>query len=332
MDKDKHRKSNVSVAVIIPAYNAEAHLEQAVKSARAQSLTPEEIVVVNDGSSDRTAEIAEDLGVKVLSRSNAGVSAARNSGIGMTDCEWIAFLDADDVWEPDKLERQFSAINAHPQAGLVTTDFCQFNDEGEIVHASFLSQDGRYASIVKKKLGDKLSLIQESSQGFSNGGYFLVPSAVVVRRALVRKAGLFDESLRYAEDLEFFLRVLKYTPILVVEEPLVRYRVHGNNASNDRLKMALGVLATTDRIFSSPERYESDATVYAQSLERRNIPIAGRELLEIGEFAEARRVLSRRFGVGMGLRSFSLWLSAVLGPMPFHFALSLKRKLSGKRK
>lgn len=326
--KEKQQKPKVPVAVIVPAYNAAAYLKQAIESVQAQTSLPEEIVVIDDGSSDGTAEVAQALGVKVFSRSNAGVSAARNFGIKMTKCEWIAFLDADDVWEATKLERQLLATDVYPQAGLVASDFCQFNDQGKIVQPSFLGQSGRYGTIVKEKLGDSLSIVQEPAYGFIKGGYFLLPSSVLVRRSLVHRAGFFNERLNHAEDLEFFLRVLKYTPILVVEEVLLRYRVHENNASNDRLKMALGALETVDRIYSSPESYVSGGKSYARHLEKRNIPVAGRELLEAGRFSEARKVLSRRLGIGMGGRSFMLWMAAMLGPTPFHLALLLKRKLS----
>lgn len=326
MGEQSRCERRAPVTVIIPAYNEEAYLAQAVQSAQAQTMAPEEIIVVNDGSSDRTAEIAGQLGVTVFSQENKGLPAARNSGIKLAKSKWIAFLDSDDIWEPDKLECQLAAVDVFPEAGFVATDYCQFNNQGEIVHASFLSQAGRFECADKESLGGGVSVIREPGHNFIKGGYFLVPSVIMIRRSVIEYSGLFDETLRYVEDLEFFLRVLRYTPILMVEQPLLRYRVHSSNMSSNRLKMSLGVLAAVDRILASPGSYAAGAVAYARQLEKRNIPIAGRELIEEGQFIEARKVLGRRFGVTMGLRPFIFWVVTLLGATPFNIALSLKRK------
>src|SRR5713226_5813779 len=114
------------VAVVVPAHNAEDFLDETLESVWAQTTPPSEVIVVDDGSTDRTADIAQRHRVTLLSQGNRGPSAARNTAIRATTQPWIAFLDADDVWEPEKLEAQWQAVQACPEAGAVFCDFIEF--------------------------------------------------------------------------------------------------------------------------------------------------------------------------------------------------------------
>src|ERR1035438_4421395 len=104
------RRMGMKISVVIPAYNAASFLPRCLKSVFAQTLKPEEVIVVDDGSSDNSAALAEELGAKVIRCQNGGPAAARNAGIHSTSSDWIAFLDADDMWAPKKLERQVVLI------------------------------------------------------------------------------------------------------------------------------------------------------------------------------------------------------------------------------
>ncbi len=320
--------SALDVSVIIPAYNEAERLPQAVESAQRQTLSPREIIVVDDGSSDGTAEVARKLGVRVLSQENKGLPGARNSGIRAARGEWIALLDADDIWEAEKLERQRAALEACPDAVLLACDYRQFTDSGEIVHPSFLSQPGRYQRAAKIRLAAGISRIDAPGESFLQGGYFLIPSATLFPRQAALEAGLFDEGLRYVEDLEFFLRLLRLGPLLMVEEVLLNYRVHEFNMSNDRLKMALGVLAATDRVLADPAAYGPGALSYARYLQRRDLPVALRALLDAGRFPEARREFRRVFSVAFSPRALGLGLVALAGGRVFRGLLALKRVVS----
>ncbi|HEY1092631.1 MAG TPA: glycosyltransferase family A protein, partial [Burkholderiaceae bacterium] len=110
------------VSVVIPSYNAEGFIAETLRSVLAQSFTDFEIIVVDDGSSDRTPEIAEALGVRVLRQANAGVCAARNRGLAEARGEFICFLDHDDYWYPDKLAAQIAEFERDPELGVVYTD------------------------------------------------------------------------------------------------------------------------------------------------------------------------------------------------------------------
>src|SRR5208337_4910913 len=120
--------SGITISVVIPAYNAERFLPRCFKSVFAQTLKPEEVIVVDDGSTDNTAAVAAALGATVVSQANSGVAAARNLGISHASGEWIALLDADDLWAPDKLERQVALIR--PETVLVYTGIRFFDDHG----------------------------------------------------------------------------------------------------------------------------------------------------------------------------------------------------------
>jgi glycosyltransferase involved in cell wall biosynthesis len=116
------------VSVIIPAYNVEAYIAETIESALQQTRSVSEVIVVDDGSTDRTAEVAESVGkiVRVYRQDNAGASAARNFALDHASGDLIAFLDADDLWEPRKLELQIAYLKGHPEIGTVTSSFSVF--------------------------------------------------------------------------------------------------------------------------------------------------------------------------------------------------------------
>ena len=118
----------ITISVVIPAYNAAHFLPRCLKSVFAQTLKPAEVIVVDDGSTDDTAAVAAALGARVIGRQNGGISAARNTGIQNASGQWIALLDADDLWAPEKLERQVACIR--PETVLVYTGIRFFDDNG----------------------------------------------------------------------------------------------------------------------------------------------------------------------------------------------------------
>src|ERR1039458_919497 len=113
----------LSVAVVITAYNAATFVRDAVATVRAQTARIDEIIVVDDGSADDTASIATDLGVRVVRIAHGGSAAARNAGIAVASSQWIALLDLHYVWHPEKVELQLDALGRHPEIGMAFTDF-----------------------------------------------------------------------------------------------------------------------------------------------------------------------------------------------------------------
>jgi glycosyltransferase involved in cell wall biosynthesis len=314
------------ITVVIPAYNAEATLPRTLESVRAQTLAPAEILVIDDGSRDRTAEIARSYGARVLVQRNAGVSTARNTGVREARTDWVAFLDADDLWEADKLERQWRAHEVCPYAGVICCDFSQFRGEGEVVVASFFASPlSRYHRLSPLRVADDIAYYPKfESRG---AGMFFFPSAVMARRDVMLDAGLFDPTLHLAEDGEFFLRVLTRTPLVVVERPLMRYRLRERSWPKYNLEMTLSVIRITEKIVANPQAYPPGAAEgWGRSLPWK-LGSAGRLLLISRRHREARALLARSLRLRWSFRTLAFWSLTWVSPESLDRLRSLRRWL-----
>jgi Glycosyl transferase family 2 len=330
IDQPMKRPPNVPavpVSVVIPAHNAARFIGEALDSVQAQTVRPTEVIVVDDGSTDGTALIARGRAVTVLSRTRGGPSAARNTGIHASSQHWIALLDADDVWEPSKLESEWAAVQACPDVGAVFTDFTEFDSRGSI-DGTFFSRIAHYRRVERTEVApgvvscDPVSLWQQFYVG-----NFIAPSTMLVRRDLLLAVGLFDESLTHVEDRECWLRLLAVSKMAAVERPLMRSRAHEANWSRDNLQMILGQLRALDRIRSRPERYPPGAAEwYAQSQPRLYLN-GGRLAEERGDVAQARTYYLTAWQVGGGLKPLAL---AGLCYLP-HYVRSTARKVLLRR-
>jgi glycosyltransferase involved in cell wall biosynthesis len=219
--KMKDRISTPRVSVIIPTFDRGWCLREAVDSALAQEFTNFELIVVDDGSADGTAELLEAYRPKVrlLRQANRGVSAARNRGIAAACGDLIAFLDSDDLWLPKKLSTQVEFFRAHPEALIAQTE------ETWVRNGRRVNSGKRH----RKRSG----MIFEPSLDLC----LVSPSAVMVRRELFDRVGLFDEGLPACEDYDLWLRVSCCTPIHLIDIPLIVKR--GGHA--DQLSRAGGL-------------------------------------------------------------------------------------------
>lgn len=209
------------VSVVIPAYNAAGCLGEAIDSVLAQTFADLEIIVVDDGSSDDTVRRAEAYGrpVRCLRQGRRGVAAARNLAIRASSGEFVAFLDADDLWRPEKLERQLPYLERDLGSGLVCSDW-ELEREGNPLLASALS---KRAPVTSGYLFRRV--VQDS---------FLLTSTVIVRRHCLDEEGCFDESLATSEDLDLWLRLSYRHRIAVMPVPLTIKRERGDGLSSDR--------------------------------------------------------------------------------------------------
>jgi glycosyltransferase involved in cell wall biosynthesis len=215
------------VSVIIPAHNAERYIRDSLDSVLAQSYSDLEVIVVDDGSTDgtRDAVLAVKGPIRCLTQVNAGPSAARNAGIAAARGELICFLDADDLWTPDKLQRQVAFMEEHPEVGLVFSDEEEFDDAG--VHCPSLLATTRYGSGLGPKQhieGAFQKLLEEN---------FIPTSTVMARRRCFDAAGLFDVALRAAEDRDMWARIAVTFPLVCMPERLGSKRVVAGSASRD---------------------------------------------------------------------------------------------------
>jgi glycosyltransferase involved in cell wall biosynthesis len=221
---------SLTVSCVIPAYNAERYLDRALRSVFDQSRPPDEIIVVDDGSADGTADMLAAYGsrLRVLHQANAGPAAARNRGIEMAAGQLICFQDADDEWHRDKLAKQLALFDARPDVGICITHLRN-------VWAEHLV-DGRRG-------------IEEHASANDPPGYVFQTS--LIRRSVFERVGMRDENLRRAEDIEWFARARDAGVVLtVIPEVLVHRHLHGQNTSDagetsasDRYDQLLEVMA-----------------------------------------------------------------------------------------
>jgi glycosyltransferase involved in cell wall biosynthesis len=203
---------SLTISCVIPAYNAERYLERSLRSVFEQSLPPHEIIVIDDGSDDATAEILARYGdrLRVLHQDNTGPAAARNRGIETAAGELICFQDADDEWHREKLAKQMALLAAHPE-----TDVC-------ITHLRNVWAEG----------------LDGERQALGNHIYTNDPPGYVFQTSLMRarvfeRVGMLNEQLRRAEDIEWFARARDASVVLsILPEVLVYRHLHGNNTSN----------------------------------------------------------------------------------------------------
>lgn len=212
----------MKISLIIPSYNRSHLLKRALQSVFEQSLLPDEVIVVDDGSTDDTAEMLRNLFPQViyLHQDNAGVSSARNLGIQHSTGSWIALLDSDDTWLKDKLVMQVSSLKQSPEIKICHTE--------EI----WIRNGTRVNAMNKHK---------------KSGGWIfeqclplcaMSPSSIMIHRSIFDELGLFDESLPACEDYDLWLRISNAFPVLFLEQPLInKYGGHEDQLSHQHWGM-----------------------------------------------------------------------------------------------
>jgi glycosyltransferase involved in cell wall biosynthesis len=213
------------VSVVIPAFNAARTLAAAIGSALEQTLGSLEVIVVNDGSSDATEDVARSIpGVKLVAQRNAGAAAARNAGILAARGRYVALLDADDVWLPEKLEVQLERMRSTAGCQAVQCGALHVDDDLNVISIEGCTDTGNAA--VESLL-------------FQNLPAFL--SALVVERQRLLELGMFDTSLEILEEWDMALKVSRFCGMRSVKQPLVMYRWHpGNRHRNVEIHIAPG--------------------------------------------------------------------------------------------
>lgn len=216
------------VSVIIPCYNGEAFLKEAIESALAQTYRRVEVIVVDDGSTDSSREIAQKLPVRYIPQPNRGLTASRNLGVSESRGSYIVFLDADDRLKPEAIETGLRALTERPECAMAVGDHL------------FVSKDGSHLADSRK---DCLAAFHYEALLKSN--FIEMISSVLFRRSVLDKVGGFDTGLRVAEDYELYLRIARQYPICCHSTVIAEYRMHQQNASHNSelmLTMTLSVL------------------------------------------------------------------------------------------
>jgi len=247
------------VSVIIPTHNRNGFLQSAIESVLNQTFQAFEIIVVDDASIDDVQSIVQgfhDRRIKYIRHEiNKGEAGARNTGIMHSKGEFIAFLDDDDIWFPDKLELQMNVLeNSHTHVGGIYSGFIAMECDKQISHTWIPTSKGDIYQdlLVKNTIG--------------------TPSTLLIKRACIETAGVFDENLFYNVDHDFYLRIAKHFHFEYIAKPLVQYNIHENRLSNNPEVVAKGFEAMS-------RKYQG----------------------ELGKYRKGRKYLARGFlSVGVG--------------------------------
>lgn len=272
-----------SVSVIIPAFNTERFIQDAVMSVIRQSHPHLEIIVVDDGSSDATAARAEALcpeaehlghTLRVIRQRNGGCGAARNTGLLHATGEYVGLLDSDDRWHPDKVERHLEVLQSNPGIDLTFSLWNGIDEEG--------LPNGRTGVPSPKRPRFADLLLQNVA----------APSSVIARRDAIMQVGMFDAELPSVEDLDMWLRVacLRGGNIECVELPLIEARMRGGQMTRDWRQMRAGwkmVLAKASRL--NPREFAEVGHIAHAKAHRYWAYIA----YEVGDYADARSLLAK---------------------------------------
>ena len=229
------------ISVVIPVYNSEITITETLESALNQTFKDFEIIVVNDGSQDKTLAVIasiQDPRLKVFSYSNAGASASRNRGFSHAVGEFISFLDADDLWTANKLADQFKALQENPKAA-VAYSWTDCIDE----FSNFL-RSGSHLSISGNIYGNMLL-----GNVLENG------SNALIRRQALMEVGGYDESLPAGQDWDLYLRLAASYEFIVIPSVQVLYRVSGNSISSNVSNLELANLQLLDKAFADAPEY-----------------------------------------------------------------------------
>ncbi|NJL09984.1 MAG: glycosyltransferase family 2 protein [Calothrix sp. SM1_7_51] len=233
------------ITIIMPAYNAANYLSETIESVLNQSVIDWELLIIDDGSTDKTAQIALkysqiDSRIKVISQSNQGVSVTRNTGIKQSQSEFIAFIDADDKWFIDKLERHIHHFTEDVKLGISFAKVEFLNSEGQ--------STGKIAKGILTQLQPHHFLYENPTMTVSN---------LVVRKEVFTEIGDFDSNMNYAEDLDFLLRVMCNSTWKIegINQVLMGYRTVDSGLSSKLYSMELGW-----------QNLISKATIYAPEL------------------------------------------------------------------
>jgi glycosyltransferase involved in cell wall biosynthesis len=222
------------VSVIIPCYNGEAFLKEAIESALGQSYSRVEVVVVDDGSTDGTPEIAKAFPIRYIRQRNRGLTASRNLGVRESSGSYIVFLDADDRLLPEAIETGIRVLLQNPECAMTVGDH------------RFVAADGSYLSHSRKTC-----LLTSHYEALLKSNFIEMISSVLFRKSVLEEVGGFDTNLRVAEDYELYLRIARDHAVCCHSSVVAEYRMHKDNVSHNSELM----LTMTLRVLKSQSRY-----------------------------------------------------------------------------
>jgi len=243
-----------NISVIIPSYNRAERLARALHSVYKQTLIPNEVIVIDDGSTDNTRQVITNLfpQVKYRHQPNKGVSAARNLGIKIADGEWLAFLDSDDEWVSGKIERQYNVATTQPGFKIIHTNEIWIRDGNRV---NQMKKHAKYGGMIFRHCLPRC---------------IISPSSVMVHRSLFEAIGAFDEKLPACEDYDLWLRSCARYPVYYIDEPLIiKHGGHAGQLSRKYWGMDRFRIEALNNIIHSGVLDEADRRVATEILARK---------------------------------------------------------------
>jgi glycosyltransferase involved in cell wall biosynthesis len=292
-DEAKHSKAvpETAVSVIVPLYNARDVIRDTIESVLAQTYCDYEIVVVDDGSSDESAEVLHVYSkrLRYIRQPNGGVAQARNRGIAAARGRYIALLDHDDLWEPDKLAKQVAILDVRPDVGMVVTDVAHIDRAGRSMN----------------QLGPAYQPQHEFARLFVQG-FVPTPSATLIRASILRAVGGFDEQFNSAgmDDHELWTRIATATTIIGISEPLTLHR----NRETKPAGIALGHRPLLIEKLMARFSHDPAKRLYLQREMAWYLADQGKHFITAGRHAEGRSVLLQ--GLKLSLGEAKSWKAA----------------------
>ncbi len=304
------------VSIIIPAFNADNFIAETIESVLAQTYLSYEIIVVDDGSQDNTMDVVwpyRDM-VNYIRQENGGPSRARNRGIHEATGEYVAFLDADDLWMAHKLEKQVAFMDDHPHVGFCFADSVLFDASGEEQMTFFMTKTVLPTlPFIQEKGGRILSRKVHQDLLYEN---FIVTASIMIRKEAFSDEDWFDECLFAAEDFDLWFRLAALSQGGYIPESLVKKRKHETNISsrNERLlmnrvksrKKVYGLVKVRDDISQDAKRH------YRAKLLSTYSDLA-RLYLVHGRAESAKNVCREAFQIGLQGDLVVPWLMGIAG-------------------
>jgi len=304
------------ISVIIPTYNSAEYIEEALGSVFEQTFQDFEIIVVDDGSTDNTAEVLKKYGdrIRYIYQENNGPASARNRGIRAARGEYIAFLDADDLWVTTKLEKQVELFSRRKELGMVTTGACSFDSKGVFG----FSADKRETLMV----GD----IARNIFLRSNIG----TPTVMVRKEVFDNIGYFEENIRQSEDDNMWIRIASHYDVELIDEALIKVRNHPQRMTLNKSELLDSVQSSIHLLMTKYGDVVKKKIEKAVPIKLSQIQFSiGYGYYESGNYREARKAFIK--GARYRFRTWKNLLYLVFTFIPQGLAVylkSLRRKIA----
>jgi glycosyltransferase involved in cell wall biosynthesis len=285
------------ISVIIPTYNSAQYIREAIDSVLSQTYRDYEIIVVDDGSKDNTAEVLREYGDKILYlyQENAGTNPARSRGLKEAKGEYIALIDADDKWLPDKLQEQVEFMDVSPEINLLFSDFYNFNENGTF-EQTFFNNNKAFRKIRTKSISGNRPHWKLFDQSFLYEylvGNFILQSTLMVRRDICIRFNMFQDNDFSLRDMyEFLLRSLHQLKIGFIDKVLVHRRIHDSNLTLNAEKYYENTIAICQKAKNYPWMDQRCQRFLKRELKNTYFRL-GKYYSFRGNFVEARNVLRR---------------------------------------